>query len=98
MIRHRLIQPAEAETYDAAQHYESAEPGLGSEFLDELDDVLQRLRSFPEIGTPISSRLRASRMSRFPYSVIYYVEADSVVVVSVSYQSRHPEHWRSRLS
>jgi hypothetical protein len=33
----------------------------------------------------------------YPYSLIYYVENDEVVIAALSHHSRNPEFWHDRL-
>lgn len=98
MIGYLFISPAREEAAEAAEFYDSSEPGLGIEFFEQLNSLIQRLRDFPFAGTPISTRLRASHLKKFPYSVIYYVDGDFLVVIAVAHQSRRPGYWRSRIS
>ena len=98
MIGYRLISPAREEAAEAAEFYDSSEPGLGLEFFEQLDSLIQRLRDFPLSGTPVSTRLRASHLKKFPYSVIYYLDEEVLVVIAVAHQSRRPGYWRSRIS
>jgi len=34
---------------------------------------------------------------RFPYTLVYKLKADSVVIVAVAHHSREPEYWRHRV-
>jgi toxin ParE2 len=36
------------------------------------------------------------RMNRFPYSVIYALENDELVVLAIAHQHRKPFYWRDR--
>ena len=61
-------------------YYDEAVPGLGLEFLDELEHALHRILLHPEAWTPLSQEHRRCRLRRFPYGVIYSVKEDSVLV------------------
>ena len=79
---------------DAALFYESAAPSLGHDFLDDLQHAIDTVRERPELGTPVAHGFRRILVRRFPYSLIYAVEAGHVVVVAVAHQRRRPELWK----
>lgn len=93
----RILAPAARELREAAQFYESKVPGLGVEFVREVRAALRRIRDHPEAWFPIDPPFRRCRTLRFPYGIIYRVEAGSVVVVSVMHLHREPDSWRSNL-
>ena len=98
MIDYRVLSVAEEEAAEASSFYNEASPGIGIEFLRDLRHAINRLREFPSLGTPIDDDLRGLVMSRFPFKVIYYVEPDAIVIVSVAHQSRRPDYWRARIN
>jgi len=45
MIRYRFLSVAEQEMSEAAVFYEARTPGLGEDFLDDVQQVIARLRT-----------------------------------------------------
>lgn len=88
---------AEKEIQNAADYYESQEPGLGSRFVNELDRATAFILQFPNAWTRISRRSRRCCLRYFPYNVIYSVQGDTITVVTVVHQSRDPEKWQTLL-
>ncbi|MFO0798054.1 MAG: type II toxin-antitoxin system RelE/ParE family toxin [Gemmataceae bacterium] len=82
---------------DAREWYELQQPGVGREFLDEAQAALIRVRDNPEGYAKGRHGVRHALVHRFPYVVIYRVDATVVVVVAVMHTRRHPRAWRSRL-
>ena len=97
MIGYRFLPPAEDEMTDASGFYESASVGLGLDFLDDLQRVLDMLREHPGLGRPVGRGLRRAVLRRFPFSLIYAEEPDAILVVAVAHQKRRPGYWRERL-
>jgi plasmid stabilization system protein ParE len=96
MIGYRFLRPAEEEMTEASVFYEAATLGLGAGFLDEVQRVINILREHPELGQPVGQGLRRALLHRFPFSLIYSVEVDEVLVVGVAHQRRRPGYWRDR--
>ena len=96
-MTYRLLPPAAREIREAARYYEQKVPGLGFEFLAEIRAALRRILAHPQAWCPLDDRFRRCRTSRFPYGLIYTIEPDCVLVVSVMHLHRHPETWRKNL-
>jgi hypothetical protein len=62
----RFLSVAEAELASATHYYEQQIQGLGTDFLDEVEVAIGKIRDFPEAWTPVSSSLRRCRLRRFP--------------------------------
>ena len=92
-----LLDAALAELGAAAEYYaEHANERVAEAFLQDVLHARQRLMEQPEIGTPISKRLRMLTPRHFPYSLIYRFSADSVVIHAVAHQRRRPGYWAKR--
>jgi len=97
-MTYRFLSPALVELCEAADFYESTVPGLGADFLDEVDAAIQRIIRFPEAWGRLGVEYRRCTLRRFPYSVIYNISAaQEVLIVSVFHQSREPQSWRENL-
>lgn len=102
MRRIRLHPAADAEVEATAWRYEEREPGLGTEFLVELERVLDLTAQFPDMW-PVWPRLKApavvrrALLSRFPFAVAYRSSDDEIVIYAVAHTSRRPGYWRGRL-
>ncbi len=97
MIGYRLLPPAEEEMTEAALFYEQARPGLGDIFLDDIQRAIDTVRERPKLGEEVIDDFRRILARRFPFTVIYAIEADGVVVVAVAHQSRSPDYWKGRM-
>ncbi len=93
----RLLPPAVREIREAAKFYEERVPGLGFAFLAEVRLVIRHILAHPNAWFPLDTTFRRCRTRRFPYGVIYAIEGDHILIVSVMHLHRHPESWRSNL-
>ena len=77
------------------EFYDGAVPGLGRRFRDAVAATLSGLDTFPESGAP-AGRFRRTRVSGFPYDLIYIAGMDVIQVLAVAHQRRRPGYWRHR--
>src|SRR5207237_5759413 len=81
---------------DAHDWYEQRRPGLGGDFLDEVQRVLADITANPARFGFADADIREGPLTRFPYAVYYRVLADRIRVLAVSHTSRDPSGWQSR--
>ena len=93
MLKHLLTPEAEEDLEEAAAYYESREPGLGAAFLNEYSDGIDRILAFPESHTQLSQDVRRILLKRFTYQIIYSIEHQLVLILSVAYTKRKPRNW-----
>lgn len=92
----RFDPAAQRELNEAAEFYDAEDAGLGDAFLDAIERAFKQIQAFPE-SSPISlGSLRTKVLSAFPFSVIYWVTDDAIVVLAVAHHRRRPGYWRGR--
>ncbi|HEX5716540.1 MAG TPA: type II toxin-antitoxin system RelE/ParE family toxin [Thermoanaerobaculia bacterium] len=98
-MSHRLIirPEADAEVYEASHWYEERRQGLGKEFLSAFASATANLRFNPQLHPIVAGEARRLLLRRFPYSVIYEIHGDEVVVLACFHESRDPHEWLRRL-
>ncbi len=97
------IEPVALEEFeDAAGWYESQRPGLGDEFIAEVDRTLARVEHEEQLATvPVATMpgrvIRREFVHRFPYVVFFVETPDSRRVIMIRRENTDPALWRSRL-
>ncbi len=94
MKPYRLLDRAEAELLDAALFYQEKVQGLGGDFLDAVDRAFDEILEAPERWPLIGEEIRRHFVRRFPYSVLYRVDPDEIVVLAVAHHRRRPWYWK----
>ncbi len=97
-----VIRPeVEQDITDAANWYESRQPGLGTSFVEEIIRVWDALAENPLLNARKHPRknIRWRYPDRFPYRIIYEVDESrqTVVVAAVLHAARHDRHWQRRV-
>jgi hypothetical protein len=89
---------AELELQETALWYEARQAGLGGEFLEAVDGVIQHIAGgFDGAPCARSDRtIRCASMPRFPHRVVFVIEGMSVIVLAFAHHRRRPGYWRSR--
>lgn len=94
----RLLPAAEQDANDAFDWYRSQRSGLGDEFRTEVNHTLDRIEANPRQFTIVlGTRVRRARLNRFPYSIFFSFEGDSIDVLAIFHEKRNPIIWRGRI-
>jgi len=93
----RRLHQAVADIISAAEWYDDQQPGLGDEFVAEVDAVIKALPASPYAHAVRFADVRWVRLKRFKkYGVFYFVWQEEVIVFSVFHGSQHPRRLRER--
>ena len=80
---------------DAFRWYENKQPGLGSDFLVELESLVERIQNSPERFPIVYQNKRRLLFRRFSaYGVIYEIQEDAVFVTAIVHSSQDPRKWQ----
>lgn len=89
---------ADWELEESALWYEQQERGLGGDFLAEFERTLSRICEDPTRWRLLDESNRKLNFDRFPYAIVYSVEADEVIwVKAVMHLHRRPFYWADRI-
>jgi plasmid stabilization system protein ParE len=86
------LEEAEA----AARWYAERSPSAASGFDAELAAAEIAVSEHPLAWPPFEHDTRRYLLRRFPFSVVYVLEPDRVVIVAVAHAHRRPGYWRVR--
>ncbi len=76
--------------------YESQQPGLGDDFLEQVEGVLDRICQMPESYPAVYRDIRRSIVRRFPYTIYYRIVSSRVIITAVFHGRRDPTTWQAR--
>jgi len=87
---------AEREFCEAIEYYEECEPGLGCDFFLEVRSTIRNITDYPEAWPLQEGDVRRCLTNRFPYGVLYSIEASGVFILAVMHLHRDPNYWKHR--
>lgn len=85
------------EVDEAYTWYESQQLGLGDDFLDYVDEILDRICQMPESYPVVYRDVRRSVMRRFPYAVYYRIVSSRVIVTAIFHSRRDSTALQTRI-
>jgi plasmid stabilization system protein ParE len=95
-LKLELHPAAEAEAREARLRYRASDPAVADRFMAALDRAMDHIADNPERWPLYLHETRRMLVRRFPFSIIYRVEAQRILVVAISHQRRRPGYWRRR--
>ncbi len=90
-------EEADAEVNEAVRYSAGRAPGLGLTFLEDVEQAVDQVLATPEACQLAGDEVRRKLLRRFPYSLLYVIEADRIRVMAVTHHQRRPGYWISRL-
>jgi plasmid stabilization system protein ParE len=97
MIKIRFLTIAEMEVDEAVSWYQEQSEDESLAFLNEIDHAIRIVRAYPLIATEIEPDIHSFCLHRFPYSLIYGVDNDELVVIAIAHHRRAPHYWADRV-
>jgi len=95
MRRVRFRPQARAEIREARGWYERRVAGLGRAFISEVDTTISFFRLHPHMYAAVSDdeQVRRALLHRFPYSLVYEIIADAIVVLACRHVRQDEMNW-----
>jgi toxin ParE1/3/4 len=95
----RFHPEARLEVRAAAAWYRERSREAARGFVAVIDEGIQAVREHPGAWPTWRGRedVRRRSVRRFPYSIIYAVEGDAVVILAIAHHRRRPGYWLPRV-
>ena len=96
-MRSVIIQElALQELRQAAFWYRERDVQAAYALIEEVRQLADRIRAFPFMFTEIEPDIRRCPLKNFPYSLLYEIEEERIVIFAVMHQHRQPDYWQDR--
>jgi toxin ParE1/3/4 len=95
-MRLRFHAAARAELLQTIAYYESQVPGLGEQFLADVEGRAARLLEHPLSAPIVRGALRRVALQQFPFGLIYRAGTDEIRIIAVAHRRRRPGYWIGR--
>jgi plasmid stabilization system protein ParE len=94
-LRIRFSQRARRERRDAYAYYRASSSAAADRFQSRLRAALEYIKRYPEGAPRVSPTLRSKLVLHYPYSVVYEVAGDEILIASIACHYREPERYDS---
>jgi plasmid stabilization system protein ParE len=91
-----FTQAAKAELIEAQDWYEGEATGLGRRFRQAIDALVERMSANPRQFPVVFKNVRRALLRRFPYSLFFVIEGETLLVIACFHASRDPLQWKKR--
>jgi plasmid stabilization system protein ParE len=92
-----VVRPeAQADLLQARDWYARQRAGLGDQYVDAVEELLEQVRAALELFAQVLRNVRWAKIRRFPYVVYYRILDDRTDVLAVLHGSRDPRVWQRR--
>jgi len=81
----------------AASWYREHSPRAAKRFVDELNQVIDRIRQAPRRWPRSTNGTRKLNLPCFPFAVVYWETEDRIRILAVAHGRRRPGYWKHRL-
>lgn len=89
-------ESVEGEILEAAVWYEEKSAGLGTSSRSAVLSAIEKILDNPRSYQKRHGEIRRAEIDRFPYGVYYAILLDTVHVLGVLHDARHPHTWQRR--
>ena len=85
----RFSTQATIELDNAIAWYESRQPNLGIEFLEEIENAVSKIAEHPERFPSEQLPIRHNTLRRFPFTIFYEAEQGMIQIAAIWHQKRN---------
>lgn len=96
-FRVRLFEEAAEEVEHERHWYRQRSESAEASFLRELEHAIAAVVDAPHMWPRYIAGTRRYVFPTFPFSLVYFVEEDLVLIVSIAAEHKQPGYWRDRM-
>jgi len=89
----RYLAPASGELRNASHYYQQRSRRVAASFMVEVQKAVDQVLEYPDSAPVILGGVRGKVILRFPYSLMYRVVDDVVIILAVAHHRQRPEFW-----
>ncbi|MBA2562893.1 MAG: type II toxin-antitoxin system RelE/ParE family toxin, partial [Chitinophagaceae bacterium] len=98
MIRSlKILKEASVDIKEITTWYKNISPLLAIRLVSQLYDGFDKIITSPDAWFNLTKKVKRYRLQGFPYLILFFKEADNIVVFAVIHEKRNPKIWKSRI-
>ena len=92
----RFDEDARREYLEAIVFYSNRAEKIGAKFVDAVESAIAKIRSGPSRFRELEEAFGGVECHDFPYSMLYNVGQDEILILAIKHDRRNPDYWRYR--
>lgn len=97
-MTHLFHPEAQSELREALRYYRDIDRELGADLKLRINQMISEIKARPQTFRLREGNYRRANLERFPFFIPYIVENESLVILAIAHNSRHPDYWKERIS
>jgi toxin ParE1/3/4 len=94
----RFLADTEEDIFNGYAWYEEKATGLGEEFKRTVYSSTAEITRNPQIYPKVEDEIRRCLLRRFPYSIYFIIEENTVIICGFFHCARDPEGIKTQIS
>lgn len=92
----KYLQEVHKDIEDAYAWYEVRRTGLGDEFVEAVEQMIDRIAKGPLAFPDEEAGRRKAVLSRFPFNIYFEVHQSEIIIVAVFHTAQQEDTWKRR--
>ncbi len=88
-----ILELAAKELEEGRHYYDLQQDELGDRFKHDIQKAIDTIRTTPTLFPKIDKEIRKYPLHRFPYTIYYAIDNDTLIVLAIAHQRRKPYYW-----
>jgi plasmid stabilization system protein ParE len=97
-MNRRLHHAAKIELSNAFEFYASIDSEIGKDFDLRITAAVREICDFPLSYRLRDGGYRRININRFPFYLPYISRDESLIILAIAHNARHPDYWKKRIS
>ncbi len=92
-----FLELAQFELEDSREYYDFQQPKLGETFKKDVQSAVDKIIELPKLYPEVAPKIRRCLLHRFPFSIIYSISNETIIILAIAHQARKPFYWIDRV-
>lgn len=95
---HIYHSDAEPELLAALRFYRNIDRELGADLKKRINRMISDIKTHPQLFRLRESKFRRANLERFPFYLPYIIREETLIILAIAHNARHPDYWKERIS
>ena len=97
-MKHIFHPAAEPELLEALRYYRDIDHFLGKDLDNRISRMIADIKKHSRMFRLREGNYRRANLDRFPFYLPYIIRDETLIILAIAHNSRHPDYWKQRIS